>query len=162
MGFRFLLAPHCARGREPAYVGCRHNVSSTGARNVALIVCICCADSNDAETVRVAEAMQFQLVDVRVTLERALAIGPPPPASIRSWCESDLATLAAIAGVSHSDSRFYFDGKFPRERCVSFIAFGSSAVATVGPTLSSLQNWRGARPDTYLATLKRATLAQSG
>jgi dTDP-4-amino-4,6-dideoxy-D-galactose acyltransferase len=76
-----------------------------------------CADSNDAETVRLAEAMNFQLVDVRVTLERALAIAPPPPASARSWCESDLVTLAAIAGGSHSDSRFYYDGGFPRERC---------------------------------------------
>jgi dTDP-4-amino-4,6-dideoxy-D-galactose acyltransferase len=75
------------------------------------------ADSNDAETIRVADAMQFQLVDVRLTFERALAIAPPLPASIRSWCEADLATLASIAGVSHSDSRFYFDGHFPRERC---------------------------------------------
>jgi len=78
------------------------------------------ADSNHAETIRLAEYNAFQLVDIRV----ALTLVPSPEENqhamangIRLFKEADLDCLKAIARQSHSDSRFYFDGRFPKERC---------------------------------------------
>jgi dTDP-4-amino-4,6-dideoxy-D-galactose acyltransferase len=73
--------------------------------------------SNDAEAVTAAEANGFQLVDVRLSFERPLVGPPPPPRSVRLCRESDIPALANIAATSHSDSRFYYDRRFPRERC---------------------------------------------
>ena len=77
------------------------------------------ADSDDAETVRVAERHGFAFVDVRVTLECSLeargAQGTDLP--IRAAVPSDVPALRSIATVAHTDSRFYFDPQFPRERC---------------------------------------------
>ncbi|HTQ78680.1 MAG TPA: GNAT family N-acetyltransferase [Thermoanaerobaculia bacterium] len=77
------------------------------------------ADLDDAETLRQAEDAGFRLVDLRVTLERR---GPPPPpaaAEIRPAEERDLPILRALARESHTDSRFYYDGHFSRERCAA-------------------------------------------
>lgn len=79
---------------------------------------------NDPETIRVAEHAAFQLVDARVTFKQA--IGPdrdsggayPSAATlIRPAHNSDIARLQQIAGVCHRDTRFYFDGHFPRPGC---------------------------------------------
>jgi dTDP-4-amino-4,6-dideoxy-D-galactose acyltransferase len=83
------------------------------------------ADLADAETLRHAEDEGFRLVDVRVTLERrippaALPAAPPAPADgvrVRPAEEGDLPILRALARENHADSRFYYDGHFPRERC---------------------------------------------
>jgi ribosomal protein S18 acetylase RimI-like enzyme len=75
--------------------------------------------SEDAVTPGVAEAHGFRLVDLRVTLDAsidALATGSKVSA-VRLARPSDADALAAIARVSHTDSRFYFDGNFPKERC---------------------------------------------
>lgn len=80
------------------------------------------ADPNDAVSLRCAERFGFELVDVRTTLTRR--IGPegatvrvPEGAAIRPALPSDLAALGAIARSSYHDSRFYFDGRFPVEKC---------------------------------------------
>jgi dTDP-4-amino-4,6-dideoxy-D-galactose acyltransferase len=39
------------------------------------------------------------------------------PPRIRPWCERDLPLLAAIARISHRDTRFYFDRGFSSDRC---------------------------------------------
>ena len=82
------------------------------------------ADPRDDETIRVAEAESFRLVDVRVTLDimlRAQGGEPAQPRSprvtVRSSRTADLPGLREIAAVSHRDSRFYHDPHFPRERC---------------------------------------------
>lgn len=73
------------------------------------------ASANDAQTVELAEQNSFHLVDVRMTWERKLSDGD------MSWCRlatpDHLAALRRLARVSHTDSRFYYDGRFPRERC---------------------------------------------
>ena len=58
----------------------------------------------------------FQFVDIRVTLDRD-ACALPPAAGIRNSEEKDIPALRAIARESHTDSRFYADPNFPRERC---------------------------------------------
>jgi dTDP-4-amino-4,6-dideoxy-D-galactose acyltransferase len=58
----------------------------------------------------------FRLVDIRATLERD-ASPTEPGGEIRLAQAADVPALAAIARESHTDSRFYRDPHFPRERC---------------------------------------------
>ena len=74
------------------------------------------AASDDDETVAIAEANDFHLVDVRITLEVQLDAAPPKQHSVRPFDESDLPMLTDIAAASHYDSRFYYDRRFPRPR----------------------------------------------
>ena len=78
------------------------------------------ADSDDPQTPRLAEANDFHLTDIRVTLERAIA-GEDLAASnlngTRFARESDLPALRAIARSGHRDTRFYFDEHFDRNQC---------------------------------------------
>jgi dTDP-4-amino-4,6-dideoxy-D-galactose acyltransferase len=86
------------------------------------------AASDDRETTLEAERAGFSLVDVKVTLklDRPLLAGAdrPGPAdvAIRTCVADDLPALESIAASSHRDSRFYFDGRFPRERCDALFA----------------------------------------
>jgi len=75
------------------------------------------ADPNQAKSLRLAEANNFHLTDLRITLEKSGDIVQEMPASIRPFKESDRAALRDIARVSHRDTRFYFDGHFLPERC---------------------------------------------
>jgi ribosomal protein S18 acetylase RimI-like enzyme len=82
-------------------------------------------DAANGEAVRLAEQHGFSLVDVRVVLERGESGGRPDVRSVpeisgqrvRESREEDIPALRAIAEVSHQDSRYYQDGRFPRERC---------------------------------------------
>jgi RimJ/RimL family protein N-acetyltransferase len=79
------------------------------------------ADADHAESVRLAQAAGFDLVDVKVTLDGDLTrLAPPPEAGIRPFVPADVDALAAIARRSHVDSRFYYDGRFARARCDDF------------------------------------------
>jgi dTDP-4-amino-4,6-dideoxy-D-galactose acyltransferase len=78
------------------------------------------ADSNDLETPRLAEANDFHLTDIRMTLARVVV--PEDFAAnsfdgFRHAREDDLRALRAIAQTSHHDTRFYFDGHFEQENC---------------------------------------------
>ncbi len=75
------------------------------------------ADPNQARSLRLAETNNFHLTDLRITLESSGEIAQEMPGNVRPFQESDRAVLCAIARVSHRDSRFYFDGHFPPERC---------------------------------------------
>jgi dTDP-4-amino-4,6-dideoxy-D-galactose acyltransferase len=84
------------------------------------------ADLSDAETIRRAEDEGFRIVDLRVTLERRGALlktaEPANGVRIRPAEERDLPLLQALARENHVDSRFYYDGHFPRERCDALYA----------------------------------------
>jgi dTDP-4-amino-4,6-dideoxy-D-galactose acyltransferase len=78
------------------------------------------ADADHAATVHLAESDGFQLTDVRVTFEQAVAEADavaPSSDGIRLAREQDLTTLRAIAQTAHHDSRFYFDEHFDSEKC---------------------------------------------
>jgi dTDP-4-amino-4,6-dideoxy-D-galactose acyltransferase len=55
--------------------------------------------------------------DLRVTFERMRGELPAPGSRIRPAVEADIPALRALAARSHTDSRFYADGGFARERC---------------------------------------------
>lgn len=74
----------------------------------------------DAESIRLAEEHAFHLIDLRVTLvasPRPPAQGPGHEPRIRPAQPEDVAALRTIAGVSHNDTRFYQDGRFPTSLC---------------------------------------------
>jgi dTDP-4-amino-4,6-dideoxy-D-galactose acyltransferase len=80
------------------------------------------AELDDFLTLRVAEEHGFRLVDVRVTLEARLAGGTEAPAQgvagpVRRFREEDILAVRKLARVSHRESRFYFDPRFPDEPC---------------------------------------------
>jgi ribosomal protein S18 acetylase RimI-like enzyme len=78
--------------------------------------------SGDAETIRVAEDHHFHLTDLRLTLERRLSAGMEMPTCVRPARENDIPELVNMARVNHTDSRFYYDPGFPRERCDALYA----------------------------------------
>ena len=76
------------------------------------------ADAGDRESIRAAEEAGFRLTDVRVTRERPLDDPAGElPEGVGPSREGDLPALREIARVSHRDTRFYQDPRFPRERC---------------------------------------------
>jgi GNAT superfamily N-acetyltransferase len=82
------------------------------------------ADSDDPETVRVAEDYGFRLVDIRVTLEHKIRSGQGEVSScasgsvhLRHSNHADIPILQRIARGSYVDSRFYSDARFPIEKC---------------------------------------------
>ena len=77
------------------------------------------ADLDDS-TVRVAEQRGYRLVDIRTTLEARLLgsySGKWDEDGVREAVPGDIPALREIAGKSHTDSRFYRDGRFPRHLC---------------------------------------------
>lgn len=90
--------------------------------------CIRClyllAAADDDATIRAAEDHGFHLTDIRVTLSWHIRPVAENAAlvKVRRAREEDLPALAAIASSSHTDSRFYFDLGFPRERCDALYA----------------------------------------
>lgn len=79
-------------------------------------------DSDDRQTIHLAEKHGFTFVDVRLTLSCALPreIAERPlrvSGLIRPARGEDLPAIRTIARESHQDSRFYFDPHFERQRC---------------------------------------------
>jgi len=82
--------------------------------------------ADDPENSRVALSHGYNLVDVRVTLEREpdckseshLDLPSSGPAClIRPFEARDLPALQRIARTRHRDTRFFFDGNFSPQRC---------------------------------------------
>src|SRR5689334_2929737 len=92
-------------------------------RGIRCLYFLC--DLAHTQTLRLAESSGFQLVDIRVTLERSLpgagldvsANQPTNGIVVRAAQPNDSPALEEIARVSYGDSRFYTDGRFPRARC---------------------------------------------
>jgi dTDP-4-amino-4,6-dideoxy-D-galactose acyltransferase len=85
-------------------------------------------DAADSEAIAAAEDAGFSLVDVRLTMKRGAAAQPdageavPPRESdaaggtIRPARLDDIPALAALARVSHRNTRFHRDRRFDRSR----------------------------------------------
>jgi len=79
------------------------------------------ARANCPVTIQTAQNHGFELVDIRITLERSMLGSPeatsfrgPSEVVIRSARPEDLSDLQAIARTAHVDSRFFGDSHFPR------------------------------------------------
>lgn len=80
-------------------------------------------------TTQAAERLGFSLVDIRLTLTARPAGQPAPPIAdvpaaphVRLHQPADIPGLERIAAANHQDSRFYFDGRFPRAGCDALYA----------------------------------------
>ena len=73
------------------------------------------ADSSDAQSASLAEANGFRFVDGRILLDAKVDVSRNSD-SIRAAGPADRDALQKIARVSHYDSRFFFDLRFPRSR----------------------------------------------
>ena len=72
----------------------------------------------EPNTIRMAESSGFQLADIEVTLAARLLeryTGPWQGDGVRESEHTDIPALRDIAARSHTDSRFYRDGRFSRE-----------------------------------------------
>lgn len=82
------------------------------------------ASFDEPETVQFAEDAGYRLVDTRVTATitpaRFALLSPPVPGAgliIRPAVEADLSALQRMAESGFPTTRFFFDRRFPRERC---------------------------------------------
>lgn len=87
------------------------------------------ARADDPETTALAEAHEYHLMDIRMTLRRAAAgtleqsgLGGAATVLVRPYHRDDGPMLEAIARVSHRHSRFYSDRHFPRAACDALYA----------------------------------------
>ena len=81
------------------------------------------AQCDDPETVFLAEEDGFHLVDMRVTFDRQLFEPFPEMAEgLRLAQPADMPVLEKWARTGFTDSRFFFDRQFPRERAAALYA----------------------------------------
>ena len=66
---------------------------------------------------RHAESHGFELMDLRLTLETVNSHAAEAPPEIRPLREGDLDSLKGVVREAHTDSRFFADVRFSRERC---------------------------------------------
>lgn len=122
------------------------------------------ANADDAATTRVAERAGMACTDIRMTFERTLA-GQEPESSlpdIRLWRPDDLPALRAIASSSHTDTRFYADPRFARERCDAlYAAWIERSCAGFAQTVLVAQGGDG-RPLGYVTGHLRGDVASLG
>lgn len=83
--------------------------------------------ADDPRTIQAAEEAGFALVDIRVTLERALGesegsshLRSPAATEIRPAKPRDLPKLQTIGRTAHSATRFFSDTNFPRGAAEEF------------------------------------------
>lgn len=98
----------------------RHVLDWCGTRGIVCLYFL--ADADHQPTVALAEQHTFALVDVRMTLDaaprrRAVESATAARGEIRPAGPPDLDRLRAVARISHRDTRFYFDPRFPDDRC---------------------------------------------
>jgi dTDP-4-amino-4,6-dideoxy-D-galactose acyltransferase len=78
------------------------------------------AEPDQRQSLDLAQASGFRLVDTRITLDVRVLPAPTTPAHdpvVRRATAEDACALRAIARVSHRDSRFYHDTGFSPDRC---------------------------------------------
>ena len=75
------------------------------------------ASAGDWQTLRIAEDNGFQFVDIRMTLECSLKDSAEQPDGIRVVKPGDILPMKRLASQSFSDTRFYNDPHFSKQKC---------------------------------------------
>lgn len=109
--------------------------------------------SEDLRSSRLVQAHGYKLVDIRIDMERATAANSATLAPMRLDSDyvirlaefSDTSRLRELAAQNHRGSRFYNDGRFPRQRCDELYAHWiESDVRDRGGTVFVAANSSGA------------------
>lgn len=76
------------------------------------------ARADDPATVQAAENHRFSLVDIRLTFDLSLVEAPVPipEKNVRPFAPKDLPVLRGLARNGFSDTRFFSDSHFPRQK----------------------------------------------
>jgi glycosyltransferase involved in cell wall biosynthesis/ribosomal protein S18 acetylase RimI-like enzyme len=77
------------------------------------------AVADDADTAAAAQAVGFEPIDTRVTLERPSGPSQNSRAattSIRAATDADRGPVGELSRSAHTDTRFFFDRGFPRDK----------------------------------------------
>jgi dTDP-4-amino-4,6-dideoxy-D-galactose acyltransferase len=100
----------------------RAAMEAARAARIACVYALC--DVENRAGVRALGSAGARLVDVRVTFDADLRTLVMPAAATRARAAlpGDVPALRALAATSHGASRFYADGRFPRERCDELFA----------------------------------------
>lgn len=83
------------------------------------------ADATSAETAETAQNIGFSMVDVRIELSWSIETGTmssAPQSRVRAVQLADIEALKVIARGAHTDSRFFFDSRFGKERAADLFA----------------------------------------
>jgi ribosomal protein S18 acetylase RimI-like enzyme len=83
------------------------------------------ADASSAETAETAQNVGFSMVDGRVELSWSIKTGTmssAPQNGVRAVQLADIEALKVIARGAHTDSRFFFDSRFGKERAADLFA----------------------------------------
>ena len=78
------------------------------------------AEANQVETWRAAVAHGFEPIDMRVEFDKVLVPSTASPAEFA--VESDRERILAMASALFTDSRFFRDERFPRDRSAALFA----------------------------------------
>jgi len=117
--FGFRIGRITARSLSPSVVGAIHDWSS--ANNIDCLYYI--ADSDDIQSIRLAEENGFRNVEIRITYELSLDNWDPDTRKkrnsdihLRLASVQDLPELIDMSKDSFVNSRWYFDPNFPKSK----------------------------------------------
>jgi ribosomal protein S18 acetylase RimI-like enzyme len=105
---------------------------------------------DSAAGIRMAEDLDFRLVDVRTTLERPVTADAAAPPRVRTLQRDDIPLLTRMAGDLHSDSRFFVDSRFPAAKSRAMFETWMSK-ACIDPSYRVLVADEGGRVAGYVA-----------
>ena len=144
---------HDLAGLEPALAACVE-------RHIACAYCL--VPAAELEAIRAVEDAGFRLVDQRMTLARPLSSAHEVVPSIREATSEDVPALEALAAVSHTDSRFFADPRFARERCAELYRRWISRSCLEGFADVVLTEGAVGEPSSYITCQRDAASPQIG
>lgn len=95
-------------------------ISECRSRGIKCAYLLCAADS--VKSITLAIRLGFRLVDIRMTLDRGVPVARSEVSGARRARSEDLPELVRLAGPGFERSRFFVDGRFPRERVEALFA----------------------------------------
>jgi RimJ/RimL family protein N-acetyltransferase len=117
--FGFRIGRITARSLSPSALSAIRNWSSANKIDCLYYI----ADSDDIQSIRLAEENGFRNVEIRITYELSLDGWDPdtrkirnPDVHLRNASAEDLPTLIDMSKDSFVNSRWYFDPNFPKNK----------------------------------------------
>jgi len=107
-------------GGRPSSAELSEAISECRSRGIRCAYLLCAADA--VESVTFAIRQGFRLVDIRVTLDSKVSAAHAGVPGTRLATSEDLPALVGLAGPAFERSRFFVDGRFPRERVEALFA----------------------------------------
>jgi ribosomal protein S18 acetylase RimI-like enzyme len=108
------------RGGSPSEAELSLATSECRSRGIRCAYLLCAVDA--VESITLAIRHGFRLIDIRVTLDREVPSATPDAFGSRRARSEDVSELMRLTGPGFDRSRFFVDGRFPRERVEALFA----------------------------------------